>query len=89
MKYIITENRLDKLFHNYMESMYGLSYNLRSREFYDKNHEVFGYVLNNHFYYTDFSTEYSLNNMFGKTTNRLLLVYLRENFPDTIIHGVE
>jgi hypothetical protein len=45
--------------------------------------------LNSHFYYGDYSTEYTLNEMFGKTTNKLLLNYLENEFPGISINGIE
>ncbi len=90
MKYIITEDRLDKLFNTYMESMYGdMSYNLNTREFILPNREIFGYLLKDHFYYGDYATEYRLNQMFGERTNELVLHYMRDHFPGNPIFGIE
>lgn len=91
MEYTITENRLRKLFVNYMDSMYNLKYKGSTREFVDKSGDVFGYVLtiDTHFYYSDLKTENSLDGMFGELTNELLLHYLRERFPDVGIDGIE
>jgi hypothetical protein len=89
MEYTISENRLRKLFVNYMDSQYDLKSNRITREFVGKDGEVFGGIINNHFYYADYPTEYSLNEMFGELTNELLLHYLRERFPDITIDGIE
>jgi hypothetical protein len=92
MEYTISENRLRKVFVNYMDSLYNLKYDSNTREFMDKNGEVFGYLLtikSKQFYYGEYSTEYFLNEMFGELTNELLLHYLRERFPDITINGVE
>jgi hypothetical protein len=89
MKVVITESRLEKVFSTYMKSMYDLSYNIASREFIGMDKKVFGYLLNSHFYYGDYSTEYTLNEMFGKTTNKLLLNYLGNEFPGISINGIE
>ena len=81
-----------------MDSNYDLKFDKSSREFVDKNGEVFGLTIqhqfkNNgnlrHFYYSDYPTEYLLNEMFGELTNELLLHYLRERFPDITIDGIE
>ena len=79
-----------------MDSQYDLTYDSASREFMDKNGEIFGYLLFNsmirkskHFYYGEYSTEYTLNQMFGELTNELLLHYFRERFPDLKIDGIE
>jgi hypothetical protein len=94
MEYTITENRLRKLFVNYMDSQYDLKYDSNTREFMDKDGEVFGHFLSRkskHFDYSSYPTdeEYSLNQMFGELTNELLLYYLRERFPDITIDGIE
>jgi hypothetical protein len=92
MKYIITENRLGRIFKNFMDSQYDLKF-IASQEFtdkfVDKNGDIFGIMLSYEFEYVDYSTEYSLNQMFGELTNELLLHYLRERFPDITIDGIE
>jgi hypothetical protein len=88
MEYTISENRLRKIFINYMDSQYDLKYDSAPREFVDKNGEVFGLTIQYQFYYADYPTEYSLNEMFGELTNELLLQYLKERFPDITIDGV-
>jgi hypothetical protein len=72
-----------------MDSQYDLKYNGGTREIVDKGGDVFGYFIQNHFYYGFIQTEYSLNEMFGELTNELLFHYLRERFPDVIIDGIE
>ena len=79
-----------------MDSQYDLRYVKSTREFVDKDGEIFGYPLFNtmeykskNFYYGDYKTEYLLNGMFGELTNELLLYYLRERFPDVNIDGIE
>jgi hypothetical protein len=79
-----------------MESKYDLNYDRNTREFKvvtpirDKDMvDIFGYILNRHFYYGDYSTEYVLNELFGNKTNELLLDYLREKFPNIEIEGIE
>jgi len=96
MEYTINENRLRKLFINFMDSQYDLTYDSKPREFLGKDGEVFGFVAFNsmkrtskHFYYGDYKTEYFLNEMFGELTNELLLHYFRERFPDIKIDGIE
>lgn len=93
MEYTISENRLQILFVNYMDSQYDLKYKENTREFISKGGEIFGYLLGNfthpHFYYSDYPTEYSLTEMFGRLTNELLFHYLRERFPDVRIDGID
>jgi hypothetical protein len=89
MKYIIRESRLMEIFKNFMDLQYGLKYNGDTREFISNDEEVFGYLMNNHFYYGDYSKEYLLNEMFGETTNELLFHYLKEEFPKIKINGIE
>jgi hypothetical protein len=89
MEYTISENRLRKVFVNYMDSIYDLKYHRASREFVDKNRGVFGLTINYQFYYNGYQLEYTLNEMFGELTDELLLHYLRERFPDVRIDGIE
>ena len=89
MRYIISESRLERIFNDYMDSVYDLTYDSAPREFVDKNGEVFGLTIQHQFYYADYPTEYTLNEMFGELTNELLVHYLRERFPDVRIDGIE
>ena len=89
MEYTISENRLRNLFVNFMDSQYDLSYDKSTREFVGKDGEVFGLTIQHQFYYADYPTEYTLNEMFGELTNELLVHYLRERFPDVRIDGIE
>ena len=89
MEYIISENRLERIFKNYMDSQYDLTYDSKPREFVDKNGEVFGLTIQHQFYYADYKTAYPLNEMFGELTYELLIHYLRERFPDLKIDGIE
>ena len=89
MKYIIKENRLIEIFNSYMDSLYGLKYNGKTREFMGNNGEVFGYLMNGHFFYGNYTTEYLLNQLFGELTNELLLHYLIKRFPDISIDDIE
>ena len=89
MEYIISESRLEKIFKNFMDSQYDLTYDRAPREFVDKNGEIFGLTMQHQFYYVDFPTEYTLSQMFGEHTYELLIHYLRERFPDVRIDGIE
>jgi hypothetical protein len=89
MKYIIRESRLMEIFKNFMDLQYDLRYNSDTREFISNDEEVFGYLMSNHFFYGDYSKEYQLNEMFGETTNELLLHYLKGEFPEIKIDGIE
>jgi hypothetical protein len=89
MRYVISESRLERIFNDYMDSVYDLTYDSKPREFVDKNGEVFGLTVQHQFYYADYPTEYSLNQMFGELTDELLVRYLRERFPGISIDGIE
>jgi hypothetical protein len=91
MKYTISESRLTDIFKNFMDSQYDLEYHHETREFIDKDGEIFGYIMGvgHQFYYLDYSTEYSLNEMFGEITPELLFNYLKEEFPEVGIGGIE
>jgi hypothetical protein len=89
MKLIITENKLYNVFVKYMDSQYDLSYNIRTREFIDKDNNVFGYVSLRTFYYADLSTELMLEGFFANKTNMMLKTYLNDKFPDTRIHSID
>jgi hypothetical protein len=92
MKYTISESRLMEIFKNFMDLRYGfLEYRHETREFIDKEGDVFGYIMgvDHQFYYLDYSTEYSLNEMFGEITPELLFNYLKKEFPGIKIGGVE
>jgi hypothetical protein len=47
MEYVISESRLERIFKNFMDSQYDLTYDSKPREFVDKNGEVFGFVAFN------------------------------------------
>ena len=89
MKLIITENRIYNVFVKYMDSQYNLSYNIRTREFIDKDNNIFGYVGGEVFYYGSLSTELNLEGFFSNKTNKMLKTYLRDRFPDTPIYSIE
>lgn len=89
MKLIITENKLYSVFVKYMDSQMDLSYNIRSKEFIDKNNKSFGWLNGHQFLYGELSDELSLKGFFGSKTNKMLLTYLRDRFPDTTIHSIE
>ncbi len=90
MKYIITENKLNSIFSKYMDSAYDLKYSRPTREFIDKNDDVFGYLLQKtHFYYGVFGEEDTLYRMFGDNVDELLFQYLINRFPEVQITEVE
>jgi hypothetical protein len=91
MRYTISESRLTDIFKNFMDSQYDLEYHHKTREFIDKDGEIFGYIMGvgHQFYYSDYSTEYSLNEMFGDITPEILFNYLKKRFPEVDISGVE
>ena len=90
MRYIITESRFQDIFDKYMESTYDLRYYSESREFRVKVRwgEIFGDLWEQRFFYAYQSEEELLKSIFGEDTNKLLLTYLRNKFPDVGIRGV-
>jgi hypothetical protein len=66
-----------------------LAYNIRSREFIDKNKKPFGWITGGVFFYGELLDEQILEGYFGKKTNKLLLTYLRNRFPDLSIYKIE
>lgn len=91
MEYTISENRLRKLFVNYMDSIFDLKYEDINKNFLDSHGDTFGYLQNNpkQFHFLNYKTEGTLLSLFGEMTYELLLYYLRERFPDVEIDGVE
>ena len=89
MKIIITENKLYNAFVIYMDSQYDLSYNIRSRDFIDKNNHPFGWLKGTVFMYGEMSDQLNLEGYFGDRTSKLLLMYLRDRFPDSPINFIE
>ena len=90
MRYIISENRLYDIFERYMESTYDLRYYSEAREFRVKVRwgTIFGDFWEQRFFYGNSLEENSLKAMFGEGTNKLLLTYLRNKFPEVGIRGV-
>lgn len=85
MKVIITENQILEL----MDSFLNLSYNPNTREFYINNtEEVIGYKDRGGFTYAGYGKEDVIHSLFGKNTNKLLLIYLNEKFPDLNIRKI-
>lgn len=93
MRYVITESRLNRVFGDYMDSQFDLYYDGSREEFITKDDEIFGYMMEDmgdqFFYYGDYSTHDSLNSLFDRITDDLLLNYLRERFPDIEIDGID
>ena len=90
MRYIISENRLYDIFERYMESTYDLRYYSEAREFRVKVRwgTIFGDFWEQRFFYAYESEEDSLKSIFGEDTNKLLLTYLRNKFPEVEIRGI-
>ena len=90
MRYIITESRLQDIFDRYMESEYDLHYYNATREFRVKERlgKIFGDFWEQRFFYGNSLEENSLKAMFGDVTNKLLLNYLRNKFPEVGIRGI-
>ena len=90
MRYVITESRLYDIFERYMESTYDLQYYYATREFRIKERlgRIFGDFWEQRFFYAYESEEDSLKSIFGEDTNKLLLTYLRNKFPEVGIRGI-
>jgi len=90
MKYIISESRLQDIFDKYMESTYDLRYYSEAREFRVKVRwgNIFGDLWEQRFFYAYQSEEDLLKSIFGEDTNKLLLIYLRNKFPEVGIRGI-
>jgi hypothetical protein len=89
MKLIITESKLYNVFVKYMDSQMDLSYNIRSREFIDKDNHSFGWLNGTVFMFGELSDQHNLEDLFGHKTSRMLLSYLRDRFPDSPINFIE
>jgi hypothetical protein len=90
MRYIITESRLQDIFDRYMEWTYDLHYYSDTREFRvgKRSGPIFGDFWEQRFFYGNSLEENSLKAMFGEGTNKLLLTYLRNKFPEVGIRGI-
>lgn len=90
MEYTISEERLRKVFVNYMDSMYDLKNDTERQSFVDKYGEPFGYLtIHDQFNFWTINIENTMLSLFGKMTYELLFHYLKERFPDVKIDGVE
>ena len=93
MKFIITESKIYDTFVTYMDSIHDLHFNAPTKEFITKSNEVFGWISKNANVTEDgyvFLLSYSFLNVlegyFDNHTEKLLLKYLNDKFPQTQIY---
>jgi len=86
MKVIIGENRMFEV----MDSILKLSYNPKTREFYSSGviDGVIGYKHKDGFTYGGYDVDYLVSNIFGKNSDELLLIHLKEKFPNLTINKI-
>jgi hypothetical protein len=87
MKYIISENKLSKVFDNFMDHKFNLGLN-GPKMLVSKNGEVFGYIGDSHVLYVQSYPEKILYTFFGDRTSDLLYEYLHNRFPNIGIDAV-
>jgi hypothetical protein len=87
MKYIISENKLSKVFDNFMDHKFNLSLN-GPKMLVSKNGEVFGYIGDSLILYVQSYPGKILYTFFGDRANDLLYEYLHNKFPDIGIDAV-
>jgi hypothetical protein len=83
MKVIIGENRMFGI----MDSILKLSYNPETREFYSDGviDGVIGYKHKDGFTYAGYYVDDTVSDIFGKNADELLLIHLKEKFPNLTI----
>jgi len=86
MRVIISENRMFGI----MDSILKLSYNPETREFYSDGviDGVIGYKHKDGFTYAGYYVDDMVSNIFGENTDELLLIYLKEKFPNLTINKI-
>lgn len=86
MRVIISENRMFGI----MDSILKLSYNPETREFYSDGviDGVIGYKYKDGFTYGGYRVDDMVSNIFGKNADELLLIYLKEKFPNLTINKI-
>jgi len=87
MKYIISENKLSKVFNNFMDHKFNLSLN-GPKMLASKNGEVFGYIGDSHILYVQSYPGKILYTFFGDRASDLLYEYLHNRFPGIGIDAV-
>ena len=87
MKYIISENKLSKVFDNFMDHKFNLSLN-GPKMLVSKNGEVFGYIGDSLILYVQSYPGKILYTFFGDRASDLLYEYLHNKFPDIGIDAV-
>jgi hypothetical protein len=102
MKYLITEDRLSKIFKSYMDSTYGLTYDendnetmggIRYQYIRDKRGNIVGPVIEmrkgTQFFFSEESMWDTMQIMFGEqNAYDLFLNYLRQEFPSLNIEDI-
>ena len=87
MKYIISENKLSKVFDNFMDHKFELSLN-GPKMLVSNNGEVFGYIGDSLILYVQSYPGKILYTFFGDRANDLLYDYLHNKFPGIGIDAV-
>jgi len=73
-----------------MDSILKLSYHPETREFYSDGviDGVIGYKYKDGFTYGGYHVDDMVSNIFGKNADELLLIYLKEKFPNLTINRI-
>ena len=73
-----------------MDSILKLSYNPETREFYSGGviDGTIGYKYKDGFTYGGYHVDDMVSNIFGKNADELLLIYLKEKFPNLTINKI-
>lgn len=73
-----------------MDSSLNISYNPETREFYSGGiiDGVIGYKYKDGFTYGGYYVDDMVSNIFGENTDELLLIYLKEKFPNLTINRI-
>jgi hypothetical protein len=88
MKYIISENKLSKVFDNFMDHKFNLSLN-GPKMLVGEDGEVFGYIGDSRIVYVQSYPEKILYTFFGDRAGDLLYDYLHNRFPGIKIDAVD
>jgi hypothetical protein len=87
MKYIISENKLSKVFDNFMDHKFNLSHN-GPKMLVGEDGEVFGYIGDSLILYVQSYPGKILYTFFGDRASDLLYEYLHNRFPNIGIDAV-
>lgn len=73
-----------------MDTILKLSYNPKTREFYSDGviDGVIGYLWRDGFTFGGYDTDDTVSKIFGENSGELLLIYLKEKFPNLTIKRI-